>query len=229
MPSTLVIVPAYQESAVIGLVVDELRRAGHRVLVVDDGSTDGTAARARRSGATVVVHPFNLGQGAALQTGFDYALRHGIDRVVTFDADHQHRTEDVARLCQALDRGADVALGSRGLGGTQGAGRGRRWLLAVATRISNTISGVRLTDAHCGLRAMQTDVLRQVRLESNGSVHASELLTKIAATRLVTVEVPVVVRYSDYSRAKGQGPTAALRILFDWLVRAPAWEDNGAS
>lgn len=223
MTRTLVIVPAYEEGPMIGAVVGELVGAGYRVLVVDDGSTDDTAACARAAGALVVTHPLNLGQGAALQTGFDYAFRAGAERVVTFDADGQHRTQDVARLCEALDHGADVALGSRGLGGTKGATLTRRWLLRIATWVSNVLSGVRLTDAHCGLRALRMRALRRLELSCNGMAHASELLTKIAAAGLVTVEVPVVVEYTEYSRAKGQRASAALRILFDLTMRAQSW------
>jgi polyprenyl-phospho-N-acetylgalactosaminyl synthase len=220
MHDTLIVVPAWREATAIADVVVRLRAAGWNVLVVDDGSPDDTAARAIACGASVIRHPVNLGQGAALQTGFEYVRRHAFAHVVTFDADGQHRAEDVAALVSALRSGADLALGSRGLGGTVGASWARRWLLRCATWVSNRISGVRLTDAHCGLRAIRVDALQHLSLSCDGMAHASELLARARRARLHIVEVPVVVHYTAYSSAKGQRAWAAIRILWDVLVRA---------
>src|SRR5262245_14382210 len=108
-----VVIPAYNEGSVISRVVGEVKRAGYAVVVVDDGSSDGTADEARTRGAVVITHPFNLGQGAALQTGIDYALAQPAEVIVTFDADGQHRVSDISRLADALlDEHADFALGS---------------------------------------------------------------------------------------------------------------------
>ena len=93
-----VVIPAYNEAAAIARVVIEVKRAGHRALVVDDGSTDATPDIARAAGATIVKHPFNLGQGAALQTGIEYALAGDAEIIVTFDADGQHRVSDISRV-----------------------------------------------------------------------------------------------------------------------------------
>ena len=112
-----VVIPAYNEGTVLSRVVSEVGRAGYTVVVVDDGSADATADHAHAAGAIVVRHPFNLGQGAALQTGIDYALAHAAQFVVTFDADGQHRVSDIPHLTEALVRErADFALGSRFLG-----------------------------------------------------------------------------------------------------------------
>lgn len=224
---TLVVIAAYREAAVIGDVVRELCAAGWAVLVVDDGSPDATADRARAAGATVLRHALNLGQGAALQTGFEHACELGVRTVITFDADGQHREEDIAALCAAIADGADVALGSRGMGGTEGATAARRGLLRCATWLGNRLSGVQLTDSHCGLRAIRAAVLPQLRLRCDGSAHASELVTRASQAGLRIVEVPVVVRYTDYSRAKGQRAIAAARILFDLLVRARVATEAG--
>jgi glycosyltransferase involved in cell wall biosynthesis len=112
---TLIIVPALNEERRIGAVVGGIRRCapGASVLVIDDGSRDATAAEARAAGARVVSHPFNLGYGAALQTGYRYALRGGFARAVQMDADGQHEPESIASLIAALDAGADLVLGSR--------------------------------------------------------------------------------------------------------------------
>src|SRR5215831_15899689 len=112
-----VVIAAYNEAATIARVIADAKSTGARVLVVDDGSKDRTADVAAAAGAVVIRHPINLGQGAALQTGLDFALAQGADVIVTFDADGQHRAADIAGLIDALVRhGADFALGSRFLG-----------------------------------------------------------------------------------------------------------------
>ena len=121
--SIWVVIAAYNEAQVIASVLGEVLQRGYQTVVVDDGSRDGTADAAAASGAWVVPHPVNLGQGAALQTGIKFALRHGASHIVTFDADGQHRAADIARLIEALEaNGADYALGSRFLGASAGDG-----------------------------------------------------------------------------------------------------------
>ena len=132
-PSTSIwlIIPAYNEAAVIGRVVDDLAWRGFTIVVVDDGSTDETGVKAGAAGAIVVTHPINLGQGAALQTGIQFALRQGADTIVTFDADGQHRAADIDGLIDALATyKADFALGSRFRGGAVAMPMSRRLLLA---------------------------------------------------------------------------------------------------
>ena len=139
----------------IARVVAEVRRAGYRVVVVDDGSKDATAQAARAAGATVIQHPFNLGQGAALQSGIDLALANGAEVIVTFDADGQHGAADISRLADALaEENADFVLGSRFLEASSNIPPLRRLLLKAATVFTRITTGLRLTDAHNGLRAM---------------------------------------------------------------------------
>jgi len=214
-----IVIAAYQEETTIGRVVGDVVAAGWPVVVVDDGSRDSTSREARRSGARVVRHVVNRGQGAALQTGIDYALACGAKAIVTFDADGQHRVEDIAALLAALDEGADVALGSRFLGEMVGASVGRRLLLRLSVVLSNALSGLPLTDAHCGLRAFRASAADSLRIRQDRMAHASELLRNIRRSGLRCVEVPVTVRYSAYSRAKGQSALGGLRILFDYFLR----------
>lgn len=216
---TWVVIAAYNEGKVIREVVGEVVRAGWQVVVVDDGSSDDTATAARMPGATVIRHTINRGQGAALQTGIDYALRRGARTIVTFDADGQHDAADIPALVEALDN-ADVALGSRFLGKIEGANQGRVALLKTATAVSNSLSGMKLTDSHCGLRAFRREVAGALRITQDRMAHASELLRKIRTSRLRVVEVPVTVRYTEHSRSKGQGGIQAVRILFDYFFRA---------
>jgi len=215
-----VVIAAYNEAAVIARVVGDVARAGYAVVVADDGSADATAARARSAGAAVISHPFNLGQGAALQTGIDYALAHGADVVVTFDADGQHRVADIARLLDALaDASADFALGSRFLGQAPALPPLRRLLLYAATAFTRLTTGLRLTDTHNGLRAMTRRGAAAIRLKQNRMAHASELLGQIAASGLRYVECAVTIEYTAYSLAKGQRMRDAVLILLDLFAR----------
>jgi len=218
--STWLVVAAMNEEAVIGGVVSECVREGWSVVVIDDGSRDQTAVRAKHAGAVVVKHPINLGQGAALQTGIDYALRRGAKNIVTFDADGQMRCEDIPALVAALDK-ADIALGSRFLGKeVEGATKSRMMLLKSAVVMSNRLSGLKLTDAHCGFRAFRASVAPKLRITQDRMAHASELLRKIKTSGLRVVEVPVTIRYSEHSMRKGQHGFQAVRILFYYFFRS---------
>ena len=220
MAAPSIVIAAYNESRVVGAVVAELRAAGYPVVVVDDGSADGTAAAAGSAGAIVVRHPVNLGQGAALQTGIEFALEQGAETIVTFDADGQHRVADIPALCDALGKNqAEFALGSRALGASLNAPLSRRILLKLATWFTRLSTRMRVTDTHNGLRAMTKRGAQALKLRQNRMAHASELLQQIADSRLRYVEVPVTIQYSAYSLAKGQSLGDALTILIDLIAR----------
>ena len=216
-----VVIAAYNEAAIIGRVVTEVRRAGYPVFVVDDGSKDTTAQVAKASGATVMQHPFNLGQGAALQSGIDLALANGAEVIVTFDADGQHGAADISRLAEALnEEKVDFVLGSRFLEASSNIPPLRRLLLKAATVFTRVTTGLRLTDAHNGLRAMTRRGAEAIRLRQNRMAHASELLAQIGASGLHYVERPVTIHYSPYSIAKGQKASDSVIILVDLFTRA---------
>jgi glycosyltransferase involved in cell wall biosynthesis len=163
-PNPLVLIPAFNESATIGLVVRGVRAAapGLPVVVVDDGSTDGTATIARAAGARVVRLPFNMGYGVAVQTGYKYALRHDHDCVVQLDGDGQHEPADVQPLVEAVVRGgADVALGSRFLG--RDAYRPeplRRVGMRLFSWLALLLGGRQFTDVTSGFQALSADAMR---------------------------------------------------------------------
>jgi len=220
VPRISVVIAAYNEAKVIADVVAGVIRAGYDVVVVDDGSRDRTRDLAAAAGAVVVRHPINLGQGAALQTGIEFALRQGADIVVTFDADGQHRIADAARLIAALHtHGADFALGSRFLGGAVNQPLSRRILLRLATLFTRLTTGLSVTDTHNGLRAMTRRGASAIGLKQNRMAHASEILHQIADSGLKFVEVPVTIEYSAYSLEKGQSMGDALVILTDLFAR----------
>lgn len=214
-----VVVPAYNEARVIGGVVEELVARGHRVVVVDDGSGDDTPDVAHRAGAVVLRHAVNRGQGAALQTGIAYALHRGAEHIVTFDSDGQHAAEDVDALVAPLLAGrADVTLGSRFIGSSEGMPGGRKAMLALAVIFTRVASGARVTDTHNGLRAFTRAAAAKLDIRLDRMAHASEILDQIIRQEMRYEEVPVHVRYTDYSRRKGQSSFAALRILADYVV-----------
>jgi glycosyltransferase involved in cell wall biosynthesis len=214
-----VVIAAYNEARVIDRVVGDVLRCGASVVVVDDGSSDTTAEAA--SGANAVIrHPVNLGQGAALQTGIDYALAERADIIVTFDADGQHRAADIESLVSALGAAqADFALGSRFLGRSIGLPLSRALVLKAATYFTRATTGLRLSDTHNGLRAMTSRGAGLIRLRQNRMAHASEILGQIAASGLPYVEVPVSIEYNTYSLAKGQRLSDALMIVLDLFAR----------
>jgi polyprenyl-phospho-N-acetylgalactosaminyl synthase len=215
-----VVIPAYNEGTVIFRVVSDVNRAGYSVVVIDDGSSDTTAEQARAAGATVIQHPFNLGQGAALQSGIEYALTQAAECIVTFDADGQHRVSDISLLTDALVRErADFALGSRFLGQAPNLPPLRRLVLHAATAFTRLTTGLQLTDTHNGLRAMTRRGANAIKLRQNRMAHASECLAQIASSGLRYVEQPVTIEYSAYSLAKGQHVRDAVHILLDLFAR----------
>lgn len=214
-----ILLPAFNEGSAIGEVVAGLLPRFPRVVVVDDGSLDDTAERALAAGAVVLRHPLNRGQGAALQTAIEYALAAGAACLVTFDSDGQHRPEDLPRLLEPIAAGrADVVLGSRFLGDPGAIPRGRRWLLRAAVLFTRWTSGTRLTDTHNGLRAFSRRAAERVDIRLDRMAHASELIDQIRRSGLGWEEVPVTVRYTDYSRRKGQRAGHAVRIVLDYLL-----------
>jgi hypothetical protein len=215
----LVIVPMYNEGSVIADTVADLRREFAHVVCVDDGSTDGSARLAAGAGATVVRHPTNLGQGAALQTGFAFGLRTRATYFVTFDADGQHLVSDAVRMLELARRGdVDVVLGSRFQQPAESVPPVRRWLLRAGVLFTRITTGLDLTDTHNGLRVLTVPAAQLMDLRLHGMAHASELLGTVARHGLRHVEVPMTVVYTDYSRAKGQSGVNAINILVDLLL-----------
>lgn len=216
---TWVVIPAYNESTSIGPVVRGVLPHVEGAVVVDDASADDTGVQARAAGAVVLRHPVNLGQGAALQTGISQALAEGARYIVTFDADGQHDATEIGPMLAALrEANADVALGSRFLGATVGMTRSRRVLLKLAVAFTRLTTGLKLSDAHNGFRAFTADAASKLRIRQNRMAHASEILEQVGRERMVFVEVPVTIRYTDYSKLKGQKNTESLNILLDLLA-----------
>lgn len=216
---TWVVIPVYNESRAVGAVIRGLREHFPNIVCVDDGSSDGTWDVLRAEAPHALQHLVNRGQGAALQTGTTYALRQGAERIAHFDADGQHRVEDLARMVSLVASGAcDIALGDRFSGDTSGIPAGRRLLLRTAVLFHRVSSGIELNDVHNGLRVLSRTAAERIELTADRMAHASEIVDLIARSGLRVSQVPVTIRYTDYSKAKGQSWTGGFRIIFHYLV-----------
>lgn len=214
-----VVIAAYNEAGRLGKTLAEVCPDWPNVVVVDDGSSDDTHATAARHTAWVLRHAINLGQGAALQTGIDFALRRGAQMVVTFDADGQHSAADISRLVAPLASGdVEVALGSRFLGTAENIPRLRWLLLKAGVLFTRVFSGIQVTDTHNGLRALSRHALLRIRITHDRMAHASEILDEICRERLSYCEVPVTIRYDAETLSKGQSAWNALRIVGQLLM-----------
>lgn len=211
----------YNEASVVGDVVRGVRETFPYVVCIDDGSTDGSQAVARAAGAVVVQHPVNLGQGASLQTGIEYALSDPeLDCIVTFDADGQHRVLDAQLMAERIKSGeAEIVLGTRFLDNRTKMSPAKRLVLRTAAVQSRMATGMALTDAHNGLRALSPQVAKRIHLTQNRMAHASELIHQVAEMKPKWVEQPVQIIYTDYSKAKGQSLLNSVNILADLLFR----------
>jgi glycosyltransferase involved in cell wall biosynthesis len=215
------VVPLFNEETVIADVVREARRTFPHIVVVDDGSSDGGADAAEAAGAVVVRHPVNLGQGAALQTGFEYARSVPSMRwVVTFDADGQHQVSDVLEMLdKARSEDLQVVFGSRFLDDRTTPSLMKKVVLRLAVGYTNLTTGTKLTDAHNGLRVMRRDVVERIDITQNRMAHASELVAQIGEMKIRYGESPVHILYTDYSTSKGQSLWNSVNILVELILR----------
>jgi glycosyltransferase involved in cell wall biosynthesis len=220
--SVWIIVPAFNEAQVIGDVVADLRSAFAHIVCVDDGSRDDTADAALRAGAHVVRHPVNLGQGAAIQTGVEYARKQpGATAFATFDADGQHRVKDVLAMLDRLSRGdVDVVIGTRFAGTTVSHTPPlKRIILRLAAAVSPSSRRLHLTDSHNGLRVFNRTVADHLNLTMSGMSHASEFIALINENHWRVAEEPVEILYTEYSMSKGQPLLNGVNIVFDGFLR----------
>jgi glycosyltransferase involved in cell wall biosynthesis len=218
---TAIIIPAYNEAPVITATIDSVLKKFSTVICVNDCSSDSTAIEIARTKATLINHPVNLGQGAALQTGIEYALQlPQIEYFVTFDADGQHGVDDVERMLGYIRaHDVDAVLGSRFLGTAQNIRPLKKLILKAAVKFSNFTSGLRLTDAHNGLRVLNRRVAENLNITMPDMAHASEIVHRIAEHKFSYKEIPVTIAYTDYSVSKGQSVMNAVNISFDILLQ----------
>jgi glycosyltransferase involved in cell wall biosynthesis len=221
---TWLVVPVYNEGQVVGDVIRNVRQTFPNVVCVDDGSRDDSAEQVRKAGAHLVRHPVNLGQGAALQTGIEYARKQpGAKYFVTYDADGQHQVHDVQRMVERLrEEPVDIVVGTRFHGESGHIPFLKRVVLKTVVALSPRLRKMKLTDAHNGLRAFNLRVAREMDITSNGMGHASEIIDLIYRHDWRVVEEPVTILYTEYSMAKGQSLINGVNILFDSALKPNA-------
>jgi dolichol-phosphate mannosyltransferase len=213
-PRYLTALPVYNEQAHVATVLSTVKKYATHILVVDDGSTDGTPrALAQCQGIEIVRHPQNLGYGAALQTAFQYALAHRYEVLVTIDCDGQHEPQRIGQLLKAClgssaqgKGGADIVSGSRYLVADETSGpppEARRRINEQITREINRRLGLQLTDAFCGFKAYRVEALARLHLTETGYAMPLELWVQAAHHDLRIVESPVPRVYLDEERSFG--------------------------
>ena len=201
-----IVIPAFNESLVINSVIDEIKVAGYNnIIVIDDGSSDNTCGKAKEiSGVTVLCHKLNRGKGAAAKTGIEAAKLLGADIIVTMDGDGQHDPVDIKKLIfPIINENYDVVLGSRLKNP-----KGMPWYKIVHNKIANLITwylyGLWVTDSQSGFRAYSRKAANDIDTKGDRYEYESEVIREIYKHKLKYCEVPIQVRYTDYSMGKVQ-------------------------
>lgn len=219
------VIAAYNEERSIGNVLSELLKNSYsHIVVVNDGSKDKTSEIILQyEGVTLLEHVINRGQGAALKTGIDYALKQDDCKyIVTFDADGQHRLSDLPNFIEALETGKyDIAIGSRFLSEESAklVPFKKRFLLKGALAVTWFLSGISLSDTHNGYRVMNKTAAKQIEMSLDGFEHASEIIDEIAKKRVKYKEIPVFIDYTEYSKQKGQKMSNSLKIMAKMILK----------
>jgi len=207
------VIPAFNEEKYIYDVAKMAKEFVDVVVVVDDGSTDKTFSRAIDSGAVVLRHEENMGKGAALRTGFKYALEHGADVVVTLDGDMQHDPLEIPKFLEKIrEEGADIVVGSRFLEKVKGMPIQRRLSNFITTKILNKVFKVPVTDSQSGFRAFKRKVLEEVTFKDNRYGAETEILIEAKRKGFNIVEVPISVKYEGQ-----KSKIRPIRETFSWI------------
>ncbi len=221
--STLIIIPAYNEEAMIGTVVSSVRKLypGISVVVVNDGSADNTAKAAREAGAVVLTHPFNMGYGVSLQTGYKYAVRQDYSYVVQIDGDGQHDPKGIGKLLQVVTSGtADVALGSRFLhAGSYRPSLVRLLGIRLFRFVLWVLSGRRIMDVTTGFQAMNRGVLKVFISDAFPCDYPdADVILLLSKLGFTVSEVPVTMYPSASGKSMHQNPVKVLYYIFKMLL-----------
>ena len=215
----MIIVPAYNEEKNIGRVLRGLLKLNGKfgeIVIVDDGSIDDTGKIAKENGATVLQHKINRGQGAALETGHQYAKIKKADFVIDFDSDDQMNIDDIEIAVRKLQKDKlDVVLGSRFLDDrSQIPWTKKYFILPIGRFINYLLTGVMLSDAHNGFRVLGSSALQQITINQDKMAHNTEIVRQIKQKNLKYIEIPVEIKYHKYGQRVGGG----FEILKDLLV-----------
>jgi glycosyltransferase involved in cell wall biosynthesis len=207
-----VIIPAHNEQKHISSVIKRVKRRAKNIIVVDDGSRDKTYNLAKREGSIVLRHIVNLGKGAALKTGCEYALKKGAKKLIFIDADGQHKPEDIPRFLDSL-RNADIVFGSRSLN------KKMPFLLKLGNQfinqVNNILFGVKLRDTQSGYRALTAQAYRKIRWKSTNYSVESEIVANTGKKRLKYKEITIKTIYSD--KYKGTTIIDGVKIVLNMI------------
>ena len=215
-----IIIPVYNEQQTIRAVINSLLQKQYNILIVDDGSTDGTKECLNGLPVFYLRHRINLGQGAALQTGISFALTMNADYFVTFDADGQHDASDIEGMIRKMNEtGSDIVFGSRFLKESKtNASASRTLILNIARYINYALSGILLSDAHNGLRLFNRKAASELHLTENKMAHATQIQMLVAQKNLSYSEYPNSIYYNQYTRQKGSKNIDGIKIFFEILL-----------
>ena len=218
---TWLVIPCFNEGQVIFDVIANARQTFPNIVAVNDGSRDNSAEAIHAAGAHLVNHPVNLGQGAAIQTGVEYArAQPGAQYFVTFDADGQHQVKDVVAMVNRLrTEPVDIIVGTRFAGQDNSQVPWiKRVVLKTVVMLSPRTKRLGLSDAHNGLRTFNRKVAEEMDIRMNGMSHASEIVAMIDNHGWRVAEQPVDILYTEYSMSKGQSLINGVNILADGLM-----------
>lgn len=220
MDNSYVIVPVFNEDVrLVRKTVERLSRLPVKIVIVDDGNDPSLEPNVIDWPVYYVRHGVNLGQGAALQTGIEFAVRKGGETFVTFDADGQHDEGDIPGMIAMLKREKlDMVFGSRFITGGSNIPWSRKMILKGAIWVNYLFTGIRMTDAHNGLRVFNANAIPAFRFRENRMAYATELLINMKANRLAYGERPVKISYTAYSLKKGQKNSDSLFVLKDLII-----------
>ena len=222
---SIFVIPCFNEGVIISSTVDQILKIGHSVVCIDDGSTDNTFRELGKiPGINLIRHPINLGQGAALETGFEWVRRNDstFEYVITFDADGQHRLVDAIEMIDfARTEDHQIVLGSRFLNKEFGKSVpwAKRIILPLLAKFSRYRKKMKITDRHNGLRVIKSDSLSLIRLQKSDFSHADEFLEIILRNNLRFSEFPVQINYTNYSLSKGQPLSNGLVMIIDRIFK----------
>jgi polyprenyl-phospho-N-acetylgalactosaminyl synthase len=220
-----VVIPVYKEAPeVLVRTTKDVLQCFKNVIIVDDGTPNSNYEDfLSQVNVHYLRHRVNLGQGAALQTGTEYALRRGAKYIVHFDSDGQHNIDDVPKMINTLiNDDVDIIIGSRFINkdDMKRIPKMRRYILKTATYVNWIFTGLKLTDAHNGLRVMNKIAAKKIRIIENRQAHASQIIHEIKREKLRFKEFPTTVYYTDYSIHKGQKNINVFNVFFDLILNS---------
>jgi glycosyltransferase involved in cell wall biosynthesis len=218
-----VVIPAYNEATRISGVIRDALSHTPLVIVVDDGSTDGTGDAARAAGALVVRHPENSGAGAATMTGIEAARLKGATVIITLDADGQHDPADIPLLLKPIEEGkADIVFANR-FGQRNHIPFIRRVFNGIGNLVTFVATGRWVSDSQCGFKIFGPKAVKEIHLRMRGFEFCTEIVRETVHHKWRVAEIPTKVLYSEYTMAKGQsfanGVKTALKILLRSFLR----------